>query len=531
MHRLTAAALAATLFIPLAAPLVAQERPAGQVGSGVVANEAVRNSEERPVRFDSRIPAGAALVLPATGPGDVATTGLEPATASAILAAAKAARFQAKAGKSLVLRGIPGHPAVVLVGVPAADTPVEEALADFGGAGIQALRDEDAPVAIIADSLPAGSAPYVAYGATLGQYRFDRLKSVRKAPPTAPVTIVSADAGTASKAYAADLLHLADAIRWARDLVTTPSNLKSPQSIAALVADALKGAPNTTVQILDEPQLRALGMGSLLGVGQGSRRPSRLVAIVYRGAGAARPVALVGKGITFDSGGISIKPATGMWEMKGDMSGAAAVLGAGIAAARRGAPVNFVAVAALSENMPGGNAQRPGDVVRTMNGQTIEVINTDAEGRLVLADANQWTIRTFNPVGLVNIATLTGSIVQALGDEYSGLFARSEDLAQRLMAGGERTGERLWRMPLHPSYAEDMASEIADIKNANEGGRAGAGTAAHFISFLTPEPTPWAHVDMAAFDRAETALPTVPKGPRGFGVRLLDQLIRSYEVR
>jgi leucyl aminopeptidase len=527
MYRLTAA----TVALALAAPLPAADRPGDLAGSGVVANEAARNSAERTVGFGTGIPAGAALALPASGPDAIATAGLDPATATAITNAAKAARFQAKPGKSLTLRGIPGHPAVVLVGVPAADKPVEEALADFGGAAVQALRDDNAPIAILAGSLPAGSAPYVAYGATLGQYRFDRLKSAANAPPTAPVTVVSADAENASRAYAADLRHLADATRWARDLVTTPSNLKYPQSIAALVEKELKGVPNTTVQVLDEPQMRALGMGSLLSVGQGSRRPSRLVAIVYRGAGSARPIALVGKGITFDSGGISIKPAAGMWEMKGDMSGAAAVLGAGIAAARRGAPVNFVAVAALAENMPGGNAQRPGDVVRTMGGQTVEVINTDAEGRLVLADANQWAIKTFNPVGLVNIATLTGSIVQALGDEYSGLFARSEDLAQRLMAGGERTGERLWRMPLHASYAEDMASEIADIKNANEGGRAGAGTAAHFISFLTPEPTPWAHVDMAAVDRADSALPTVPKGPRGYGVRLLDQLIRSFEVK
>jgi leucyl aminopeptidase len=504
-----------------------------EAGSGVLpAPTSTRNSHERPVLFDSKIPAGAALAIPVAGANgfDAALAGLPPGTAAAIRSAATSAGFVGKPAKTVMLRGIPGFPAVLLVGVVPAEAPLETTLADYGGLAAQAFRDEKAPLAFLTTGLPRGSAPYVAFGATLGQYRYDRLKSNVPAPPTDPVTVVTADAD-AGPAFAADLKHLADSIRFARDLVTGPSNIKYPQSVAAAVQLEMRGMPNVRVTVLDEPAMQALKMGSLLGVGQGSRRPSRIVALEYRGAGDAAPLALVGKGITFDSGGISIKPATGMWEMKGDMSGAAAVLGAAMAAARRGDRVNVVAVAALAENMPGGNAQRPGDVVRTMNGQTVEVINTDAEGRLVLADANQWTIATFKPVALVNIATLTGAIANALGDEYAGLFARDEDVAARLMAGGKRTGEELWRMPLHPSYSDDMSSEIADIKNSNEGGRAGAGTAAHFIGFLTPEPTPWAHVDMAAVDRADTALPTVPKGPRGYGVRLLDQLIRSYQLR
>jgi leucyl aminopeptidase len=476
------------------------------------------------------VPAGASLIIPVAAPLDVAKAapGLAAETAAAIEAAAKAARFEAKPLSTLKLHGLGGHPTIVLVGVEPGKTPKETALADAGGKGMQALRDEPNDVAILTGGLPQGSAPYVAYGAMLGQYRYDRLKSAAKAPPANPVIMVSPDAA-AQGAYERDLAHLASAIRFARDLVTAPAGELYPESFAAAVQRELKGVPNVRVTVLDEAQMRELGMGSLLGVGQGSRRPSRLLAVEYRGGGSGAPIAMVGKGITFDSGGISIKPAAGMWEMKGDMSGAAAVMGAAIGAAKRGSKANFVAVAALAENMPGGGAQRPGDVVRTLNGQTIEVINTDAEGRLVLADANQWTIRQYNPVGLVNIATLTGAIVAALGEEYSGLFARNDDLAARLTAGGVRTGEELWRMPLHPSYAEDMSSEIADIKNSKEGGRAGAGTAAHFISFLTPEPTPWAHVDMAAVDRADSDLPTVPKGPRGYGVRLLDQLIRSYE--
>lgn len=518
--------LAATV---LAAPALGQERPAGLAGSGVVPSTR-ENSAERPIRWAQAVPAGASLIIPVAAPLDVAKAapGLSGETAAAIEAAAKAARFEAKPLQTLKLHGIGGHPTIVLMGVEPGLAPKETALADAGGKGMLALRDEPNDIAILTGGLTRGSAPYVAYGAALAQYRYDRLKSAVKAPPTNPVIVVSPDAG-AQTAYERDLAHLASAIRFARDLVTTPAAELYPESFVAAVQRELKGVPNVRITVLDEAQMRSLGMGSLLGVGQGSRRPSRLLAIEYRGGGDAAPIALVGKGITFDSGGISIKPATGMWEMKGDMSGAAAVVGTAIAVAKRGAKANVVAVAALAENMPGGNAQRPGDVVRTLNGQTIEVINTDAEGRLVLADANQWTIRQFRPVGLVNIATLTGSIVAALGEEYSGLFARSDDLAARLTAGGARTGEELWRMPLHPSYAEDMASEIADIKNAKEGGRAGAGIAAHFISFLTPEPTPWAHIDMAAVDRTDSDLPTVPKGPRGYGVRVLDQLVRSYE--
>lgn len=526
--RMIALMLATTL---MATPLLAQERAV--VGSGIAASS-LQNSPQRPIRFAANPPAGSTLVLPLMKADGVAaaTAGLPAATAEAIRAGAAAARFEPKAGNKLSLYGVPGHPRVLLVGIkPVREIPLAADLADYGGTAVQELRDDPAEIAILTAGLPADAAGYAAtqaaFGAQLGQYRYDRLKSTRKVPPVAPVTVVTADAGAAAR-YAADYAHVASATAFARDLVTTPAAEIYPESFVAAVQAELRGVPNVKVTVLDEAQMRTLGMGSLVGVGQGSRRPSRLLAVEYRG-GTGAPVALVGKGITFDSGGISIKPAAGMWEMKGDMSGAAATMGAVIAAAKRGAKVNVVAVAALSENMPGGNAQRPGDVVRTMNGKTIEVINTDAEGRLVLADANQWTIKTFQPAALVNIATLTGSIVAALGDEYSGLFAREETLAGRLTTAGGQVGEELWRMPIHPSYTEDMASEIADIKNSNEGGRAGAGTAAHFISYLTPEPTPWAHVDMAAVDRAEKALPTVPKGPRGFGVRLFDAFLRGYE--
>ena len=517
----------------LSAPATAQDRAAGLAGSGV-APSGTNNSAERPIRFSSTPPAAQALIIPVSAPLAIARAapGLSPQNADAIQKAAAAARFEPGAGNTLKLHGVAGISTILLVGIkPAGAAPSPVELADAAGTAIQAMRDEPNEITIAAGGLPAGSARSLGLGAQLGQYRYDRLKSAAKAPPQNPITIVSPDATAQAAAFASDETHVADATRFARDLVTMPANTLYPERFVEMARAAFAGVPGIRITVLDEPQMRRLAMGSMLSVSQGSRRPGRMLAIEYRGAGNAAPVAFVGKGITFDSGGISIKPNAGMWEMKGDMAGAAAVTGAVLAAARRGANVNVVAIAALAENMPDGNASRPGDVVRTMNGQTIEIWNTDAEGRLVLADANQWAIRQFQPAAVVNIATLTGSIIQALGNDFAGLFARSEDLATRLSAAGTSSSEVVWRMPLLPVYRERMASEIADIKNSSGGPGPGAGLAAHFIDFLTPQPTPWAHVDMAGVDRTEIALPTVPKGPRGYGVRLLDQLLRSYEQR
>jgi leucyl aminopeptidase len=280
--------------------------------------------------------------------------------------------------------------------------------------------------------------------------------------------------------------------------------------------------------VLDVAEMGRLGMGSILSVGAGSARPPRMLIVQYRGAGApAVPVALAGKGITFDSGGISLKPGEGMWAMKGDMAGAAAVVGTVLSLAKSQAPVHVVGIAALAENMPGGAATRPGDVVKAMNGRTIEVLNTDAEGRLVLADAVVYAERQYRPAAIVDVATLTGAVTTALGDEYAGLFSRSDALAGQLLAAGSATGEELWRLPLHPNYAKDMQSDIADIKNVVEGGAPGAGLGAHFIGYFV-ERTPWAHLDIASVDLRGTALPTVPAGLSGFGVRLLDRFVRDF---
>jgi leucyl aminopeptidase len=311
-------------------------------------------------------------------------------------------------------------------------------------------------------------------------------------------------------------------------LITEPANAVYPESFVERTRAAFAGEQNVSIEVLDVPAMQKLGMGGMLSVGLGSARPPRLLLVRYRGAGDAAPVAFVGKGITFDSGGISIKPAENMWRMKYDMSGAAAATGAVLALAKRDAKVNAVAVAALAENMPSGSASRPGDVVRTMSGKTFEIMSTDAEGRMVLADAVWYVQERDKPRVLIDIATLTGSQVTALGDEYAGLFSRNDALAAAIDAAGKASGEEVWRLPLHPSYAKDVESPIADLRNGGSSNRAGAGIGAHFIGEWIQPDTQWAHLDIASMAwREDGALPTVPLGAAGFGVRLFDRYVRD----
>jgi leucyl aminopeptidase len=276
-------------------------------------------------------------------------------------------------------------------------------------------------------------------------------------------------------------------------------------------------------------QMEKLGMGALLGVGMGSERPPRLMIVNYRGGAPQQPnLAFVGKGVTFDSGGISLKNPKGMWRMKYDMSGAAAVTGTVLALAKRQAPVNAVAVAALVENMPSERAQRPGDVRTSMSGKTIEVINTDAEGRLILSDAVWYTQQEFQPAIMIDLATLTGSIKVALGETYAGVFSRQDELAQQLLGAGKTAGEEVWRMPLHADFREAIKSDIADVKNSVEGGSGGASTGAEFIGSFVEQDTVWAHLDIAGKAWAFKGSSTNPKGAAGWGVRLLNQLVLDY---
>lgn len=496
-------------------------------GSGVVPATAA-NSAERAIGFAANAPAGAALVVVMTNATLPPLDGiaLSAAERQAVTAAVAAANFDGKAGSTLSLRGIGAHPRILLVG--AGPTPSSLALAEAGGKAAQELKSDAQPVAI-AGAFGDTSAADVAYGFALGQYRFDRYKTVdKKAPPTGAVTLVGANPSAAEAAFTGRWKPLAEGVRLSRDLANEPANVVYPESFVARVRETLADTPGVSIEVLDEAAMRKLGMGTLVGVGQGSPRGSRLLLIRYRGANAPdAPTAFVGKGITFDSGGLSLKPGAGMGNMKGDMSGAASVMGAVVSLAKSRAPVHVVGVAALAENMPDGNAQRPGDVTRTMSGKTIEMVNADAEGRLVLADANEYVAQTYRPKAIVNIATLTGAVVGALDNSYAGLFARDEALSARLIAAGAASGEELWRLPLHKDYAERMKSDIADIRNSATGQGPGASLGAHFIGFFVDEATPWAHLDIAGVNRSEKATSLVPKGMTGFGVRLLDQLARS----
>jgi leucyl aminopeptidase len=319
---------------------------------------------------------------------------------------------------------------------------------------------------------------------------------------------------------------LLDGISFTRELVTEPANILYPESFVERCRARV--APlGIDVEVLGEAQMAELGMGALLGVGQGSVRPPRLLAMRWNGGeDGGKPLVLVGKGITFDTGGISIKPAQGMEAMKWDMGGAGAVVGAMKTLALRKAKANIVAVCGLVENMPDGNAQRPGDVVTSMSGQTIEVINTDAEGRLVLADAITFVQRTYKPTTIIDLATLTGAILISLGHEFGGLFTPEDDLAAQLMAAADSSGDRLWRQPLGEAFDRLIDSPIADMKNVGprEGGSI---TAAQFIKRFLDDGVRWAHLDIAGKAWSDKPSDTFDKGATGFGVRLLDQFVEK----
>ncbi|MDP3676096.1 MAG: leucyl aminopeptidase [Novosphingobium sp.] len=512
---LTSLCLAVLPVLPAAAQDVA--------GSGIALSNA-RNSAERPIGFAATAPADAALVVLLPGAELAPTLPLAQAERDALAAGIASAEFTGKANAVLSLPAAAGRQRIVAVGV--GPNPSAIAIQEAAGKAAQELKGVNAPVALIG----AGGAQAMAsaaLGYALGQYRFDRYKTGATPPSTQAVTIVGSEPEAARTAWQSRHAGVAEAARFTRDLINEPAGVIHPASFVERTREALSGLPNVSIEVLDEAAMRRLGMGAIVGVGQGSRRGSRLLLVTYRGAGGP-PLALVGKGITFDSGGISLKPGSGMYQMKADMSGAAAVVGTALSLARTRAPVHVVAVAALAENMPGGNAQRPGDVVRTMGGKTIEVVNTDAEGRLVLADAVQYVAERKKPAALVDIATLTGAVGGALGDEYAGLFARDEPLAAAILAAGEASGEPLWRLPLHRNHDEDIKSKIADVRNSTEGLSPGASHGAAFIGTFVDPALPWAHVDMASTMWASSSQPLYPEGPTGYGVRLLDTLARSW---
>ncbi|GJL91369.1 leucyl aminopeptidase [Hyphococcus sp.] len=398
---------------------------------------------------------------------------------------------------------------------------------DFGARASGLAKSSPASrVSVLAGDVEIDDLADAATGAMLGQYGFTKYLSEAESA-TGEIAFVSGDAGRAQQVFDSKGRRLAEAVIWTRDMQSEPANVLYPEEFVRRTREWFNGIDDVSISVLDERAMARLGMGAILGVGQGSVRPPRMMIVRYNGGSqGAAPIVFAGKGITFDSGGISIKGNSGMWAMKADMTGAAVVMGAVHSLAASKTPVNAIAIAALAENMPDGGAQRPGDVVRAMSGKTIEIMSTDAEGRLVLADAVWYAQEQYNPALLVDVATLTGSVGRALGDEYAGVFSRDDATAAALTAAGEVAGEDLWRLPLHPNHDKQIKSLIADVKNGDTGSP-GASTGAAFIgAFIKPE-TAWAHLDIAGVDWRSEPEPTRPVGASGFGVRLLDELARS----
>jgi leucyl aminopeptidase len=406
-----------------------------------------------------------------------------------------------------------------------------EKLGGTAAAKLQSSGDKTVVIDLTGLGYDADAAARVGLGAALRSWRYDRYRTKLKdsqKPTLEEVVIVGADAG-AAKRYEQRWGPVVEGVSLTRELVTEPANIIYPESFVERVRASLEGT-GVEIDVLDRAAMEKLGMGALLGVAQGSVREGRLLVLKWNGANGTQPTAFVGKGVTFDTGGISIKPAAGMEAMKWDMGGAGAVVGALKTLALRKAKANIVGICGLVENMPGGNAQRPGDVVTTMSGQTVEVINTDAEGRLVLADAVTYVQRNFKPGTIIDLATLTGAILVSLGHEWAGLFSNDEDLAAKLQQAADESGDKLWRMPLAESFDRLIDSPIADMKNVGprEGGSI---TAAQFIQRFIDEGVKWAHIDMAGKAWSDKAGTTYEKGATGFGVRLLDQYVEDVLER
>ncbi len=450
----------------------------------------------------------------------------DAACGGAIGRAMAAAEFTGKKAQScLVLAPGAGLSRVLLVGLGKTADHTARGMEEAAGSAAASLGSERVAT-VAADGMPPAHAAHAALGAALRSYRFDRYRTKQPAdakPKLATVRVLSDDPDAAQAAWPA-LEAIARGTAIARDLITEPPNVLYPATMADRCAELRE--LGLEVDVLGVDELKEQGFGALLAISQGSVREPRVVVMRWSGGPAeAPPVCVVGKGVTFDTGGISLKPGPNMGDMKWDMAGAGATVGLMAALALRKAKANVVGLVGLSENMPSGNAIRPGDVVTSLSGQTIEVLNTDAEGRLLLADVIWYAQDRFKPALTVDMATLTGAIIVSLGHEFAGLFSNDDTLATRLLAAGESTGEKVWRMPLGEAYDKLIKSDIADMKNI--GGRpGGAIIGAQFVHRFVRGP--WAHLDIAgtAWSTKDTA--TCPKGATAFGLRLLDRLVADH---
>ncbi|MBE9604013.1 leucyl aminopeptidase [Acetobacteraceae bacterium H6797] len=465
----------------------------------------------------------------------------DEATGGAVLRALQAAEFKGKKGQvTTILAPGAGLSRVIAIGLGLRAKLTSIVAENAGASAVTALSAESEAVidarALAGGPLGAEGAADLALGAVLRAWRFDKYRTTEKSedkPKLAALSILSADPAGARAAWAPRKA-LAEGVFLTRTLVSEPPNVLFPAEMAERCVALEK--LGVQVEVLGPKEMKKHGMGAILGVAQGSVQEPRIVVMRWNGSGkgkkASQPLCFIGKGVTFDTGGISIKPAGGMEDMKWDMAGAGTVIGLMAALAGRKAKVDVVGLVGLVENMPSGSAQRPGDVVKTASGQTVEVINTDAEGRLVLADVLWYAQQKFQPKFMVDLATLTGAIIVALGHEHAGLFSNDDALSQQLIASGGTVGEALWRMPLGDAYDKQIRSDIADMKNVGGGRAGGSITAAQFIQRFVEsrdgQPIPWAHLDIAGTAWSSKDQGPVPKGATAFGVRLLDRLVADH---
>ena len=476
---------------------------------------------------------GAVVVLLAEG-GELPehVVSLDKKAQGLISRAIKSSEFKGNKDQSLSLVSpVPGVELLLLLGTGKPSDITAREVELLGGAIAGMLQVGKAKSAVVTafpsdhKLKPGQPEALLASGARLRTYRFDAYKTKKKDQVQLDSIVFQSDETSKAKSNFAVLNAVAEGNHFARDLINEPANILTPE----VFADRVKGLAKQgiKIEILTPTQMKKLGMGALLGVGQGSPHPPRIVVMRWDGGKKGeKPVAFIGKGVTFDTGGLSIKPAAGMEDMKGDMGGAACVTGLMLALAKRKAKVNAIGAIGLVENAVDGNAQRPGDIVKSMSGQTIAVLNTDAEGRLVLADVLWYVQHRFKPKFMINLATLTGAILVALGKEHAGLFSNNDELAVRLADAGLATGEKVWRLPLAPEYDKLIDHDVADMKNI--GNRfAGSIVAAQFLQRFV-NGVPWAHLDIAGTAMDSVKSPINQGWASGWGVRLLNHLVTKH---
>ncbi len=497
--------------------------------------QAHNHNKPTTIEFSEHLPETGNLVLGIYTEGNLGEFGakLDAAAQGGISHAIQATAFKGEKDSTQLITApkSTGLSQILLVGL--GEKGVQHSALDWqnmGGNAIQkAVKKFKAAPPLVFDVADSKTIANLAYGAKLGSYYFDKYYTDNKRLKHQPkLTIVINKGNKAAELYQTELEPVANAIWYTRNISNEPANIIYPESFVQRWKSHFKGMENIKIKVFNEKDMVKQNMGAIYGVGRGSKRPPRMMVVEFmNGDKDEAPIALIGKGITFDTGGISLKNPTNMWNMKFDMSGAASVMGALYALAGRDAKVNVVAIAALAENMPGGNAQRPGDVVTSMSGKTIAIRSTDAEGRLVLADANYYGDTTYNPQLLINLATLTGSASRATGKDYAPMFTRHDELVPKFIAMGQQTGDQVWQLPLNDNHFKAIEHKMADVMNSGPDAP-GASAGAAFLGTFVRETTPWVHFDIAGVAYRDDATPSkASPGSTSFGVRLLNGYIKE----